>query len=129
MLPLSESMNCSKREKSCEAAVISRSSCYACIVAKHFVQKIILHLQVLSNSRTGVNFLRQHHVSSKSLKKPRNVLRECWQLLGEVFHTAKASQTQSLFPFWGPSTWQRCLESSTTTCLNQQLTKIMFLGW
>ena len=64
-----------------------------------------------------------------SPKKPRNVLRECLQLLGKVFHPAKASQTHTPFPFWGPSTWQRCLESSTTTCLNQKLAKIMFLGW
>ena len=54
-----------------------RSSCYACIVAKHLAQKITLHLQILWNSRTGVNFLRQQQVSSKSAKKRRNVLREC----------------------------------------------------
>ena len=62
-------------------------------------------------------------------KKLRNILRGCLQLLGEVFHPGNASQTQWLFPFWGPSTWQRCLDSSTTTCLNQQLTKITFWGW
>ena len=88
-----------------------RSSCYACIVAKHLPHKIIPHLDVLSNSRIGVNVLRQHKVSSMFTKKLRNILRGCLQLLGEVFHPANASQTQWLFPFWGPSTWQRCLDS------------------
>ena len=133
MLPLSESINWSTREKYYSVWTwLLRCSKYHYIDATSYIAGYVAqmaHKQLLCmhcykalgsenytasssfiESKTGINFLRQHQCH-QSLQRNWEI---SWENVDSYWGKSSTQQRHRrhnhLFPFWGPSTWQRFWE-------------------